>query len=114
MSETVHYKGTIKLVERIGNETLEDICKRLCIKNGTTELPSYYDEWREVLYDDFYYKYVELNNNIYEITESEEIGDFDIFDMHDNKDGTLDFDVMFYNGGCCLSEALERAYNRMT
>lgn len=113
MSETVHYKGKIKLVEKIGNETLEDVCKRVCIANNITELPEYYDEWREVIFDDLYDKYVDFNNNLYEIIENKEIGDFDIFDMHENTDGTYDFDVMFYNGGCCLSEALETAFNRM-
>lgn len=113
MSETVHYKGKLAKVEILQNETIEDTCKRICEKEGITELPEYTSDFRECIFDTLYDKYIEIDGELYKFIENKEIGDFDIFDMHQNNDGTFDFDVMFYNGGCSLSEALETAKHRM-
>ena len=42
-----------------------------------------------------------------EYIEHREYGeDDDLIEFTKNEDGTIDFLVQFYNGGCCLSEAL--------
>lgn len=46
MSETVHYKGKLTEVKRLDNETIEEQCKRLM---EYKELPSYYDNYQEML-----------------------------------------------------------------
>ena len=33
----------------------------------------------------------------------------DIQNAHDNGDGTIDYEVMYYNGGCSFNEAIEYA-----
>lgn len=42
-----------------------------------------------------------------EFIEHEELDEGDDFEkFQQNKDGTISFGVQFYNGGCCLGEAL--------
>lgn len=106
MSETVHYKGTLRLLERLENETLEEQIQRILCKN---ELPSYAESWEECLYSDYYKEYAINNNILYKV----EIDDYDIFNIHKNTDGTYDFDVMYYNGGCSFDEAIEEAFKIM-
>ena len=39
--------------------------------------------------------------------------DSDIFNAHDNNDGTIDYEVLYYNGGCSFDEAVEYAIDNM-
>jgi len=111
MSEMVHYKGRLKLVDKLPNETLEEQCKRL---SGADEVTKYYDSYREILEDTMYKTYVINGNNIYEIVSKKEIEpDSDLFIMSDNKDGTYDYEVLYYNGGCSFTEAIEEAFENM-
>ena len=110
MSETVRYTGKLKLIPRLENESLEDQCKRILREHNYFELNKYYDSWQGMFYDKFYEVYVILSDSIYEIIEkhSKPI-DYDIFEASMNKDGTISFNVMYYNGGCSLDEAIEDA-----
>jgi len=110
MSETVHYKGTLILLERLENETLEEQIQRILCKD---ELPSYAESWEECLYSDYYKEYTVSNNILYKVEEIKSIGDYDIFDIHKNTDGTYDFEVMYYNGGCSFDEAIEEAFKNL-
>ena len=110
MSEVVHYTGKIKLVEKLPNETLEYQCKRILAQHGYTELESYCDSWNEMLYEEMYEKYVIVNGDLYEVIEkNDKKYDTDVFNASDNKDGSYNYEVMFYNGGCSFSEAIEIA-----
>lgn len=113
MSEVVHYKGKIKLVEKLPNETLEEQCKRILAEYDYLELPSYFGSWEEMLNEELYNRYVVANENIYKVIEKlDKQYDYDIFNATNNKDGTYDYEVMYYNGGCGFSEAIENALNR--
>ena len=107
MSETVHYKGTLTVAERLEGETLEEQCKRLM---EGCELDSWNGSYREQLMDDGYEKYVIHNDILYSV-EKKDIGEYDCFSIVERKDGTLEFDVMYYNGGCSFDEAIEYAFN---
>ena len=54
-------------------------------------------------------EYTEINGKIYKIQDKEFDPDSDIFEMEKNEDGTLDYHVRFYNGGCGFEEALSTA-----
>lgn len=110
MSETVRYSGKLKLIPKLENESLEDQCKRILREHNYFELNEYYDSWQGMFYDKFYETYVISSDSIYEIIEkhSKPI-DYDIFEAYPNKDGTISFNVMYYNGGCSLDEAIEYA-----
>ena len=113
MSEQVYETGKIKLVEKKPNETLEEQCKRILEKhNKDTEL-SFYDSYVEMFSDEFYYEYIILNNNIYKIIELNDLDYDNIYELHDNKDGTMNFVLSYYNGGESFDEAMEEAFERM-
>lgn len=115
MSEVVHYTGKIKLVEKLPNESIEEQCRRILTQHKYTELNSYCESWEEMLYEEMYDNYVIVNDNLYEIVEkNDKEYDTDIFNISDNKDGSYDYEVMFYNGGCSFSEAIGIALNNIS
>ena len=109
MSETVHYRGTLTVVERLKNETIEEQCKR--ILNGA-ELDIYNDSYQEQLMDDNYEKLVIRGGVLYSVEKKDIEQDQDIFTMTENENGTFDFEVRYYNGGCSFDEAMEYAFNK--
>ena len=56
-----------------------------------------------------------LNKNYaYVIISEDDIDDYaDIFNASKNEDGTIDFLLRYYNGGCSFNEALTTAINKM-
>jgi len=108
MSETVHYRGTLTRVERFENETLEKQCKRII---GNVTLPSYYESYKEMLLEgyEYYQNYFLQDDILYSVSKKEIDTDEDIFNSSENKDGTINFEVKYYNGGCGFNEALEYA-----
>lgn len=114
MSEMVHYSGKLQLVDKLPNETLEEQCKRILAKHNYFELDSYCDSWREMLYEELYERYVIANNTIYEVVEKKHRSiDEDIFEAHANLDGSIEYEVMYYNGGCSFNEAIEEALENL-
>lgn len=112
MSEIVHYRGTLKKVERLDNETLEMQCKRLLNKRllNNRELKSYYDSYKEMLFYENYQKYVIHNDTLYLIEKASIDPDEDVFKVNQVDDRTYTFEVKYYNGGCSLDEAIEEAF----
>ena len=110
MSETVYYKGKLKDVVRLDNETLEEQCKRII----NCELDDdYYKTFKEMLLDEYYDKYVIYGDILYSIVEKISLdADGSIFNMSNDDDGTLNFEVRYYNGGCSFDEAIEHAFER--
>lgn len=113
MSEQVYESGKLKLIRKKPNETLEEQCKRILEKyNKDTEL-DFYDSYVEMFNEEFYYDYVILDNNIYKVVELFNPELEDIYHLHDNKDGTMNFVLSYYNGRYSFNEAIEKAYERM-
>lgn len=110
MSETVHYKGKLKQLEKLENETLEEQCKRLL---DNQELESYYDSYREMLLSEYYNQFLDHNGILFSVTRECINPHEDIFRSSKNEDGTIDFEVKYYNGGCGFSEAIEEALSNI-
>lgn len=110
MSEMEHCRGTLKLVEKLRGESLEEQCQRLL---NNKERPSYYDSYQEMLRDEFYKEYIICNDAVYSI-DSQEIDPYeDIFIAYKDENGAINFEVQFYNGGCSLNEAIETALENL-
>lgn len=99
MSETVHYKGKLTPTGKDLYEYVEG-----------DDIPQRYDgdklEYFEDKYDDFA---IIIEGKVFEIT-----GDYvedidDVFKSSDNSDGSISFEVKYYNGGCGFYEAIEYA-----
>lgn len=105
MSETVHYRG--KLTKIKSTDPIELQCKKIL---NNQELPPYFDTYQKLLLDEFYEEYVIFNNALYSV-EKEEIIPYDdiFFRSSPNIDGTINFEVRYYNGACGLDEAIEMA-----
>tara|TARA_R110002049_G_scaffold143473_3_gene305578 strand:+ start:131 stop:400 length:270 start_codon:yes stop_codon:yes gene_type:complete len=86
MSETVHYKG--KLIPT--GKTLEEY--------DPTAIDS----------DDLNEDAVEIKGLIFEV-EKEDHQYSDIFTSSKNDDGSINFEVKYYDGGCGFSEAIDYA-----
>ena len=114
MSQTETHFGKLRKVIIPENQTIEEWCKAKCLEMNITELPSYYDDWREVIKDQYSQKYFFIEDEIWEAFEHVECdeGD-DINVMNLNKDGTITFVMQFYNGGTCLGEMIEEGLNKI-
>lgn len=110
MSDMVHYKGKIALIGKLQNETLEEQCKRILIdEHGITEIPEYCDSWEETMRDEMYGVYVIVDNNIYKILSKSAVDVEYHAVAFDNEDGTISYDVSYYDGGCSFDEVIEDA-----
>lgn len=116
MSRTVRYEGKLDVILKNHNETQEQYYKR-CIElleGHEIRLKNYSwcDSYEELIYDNYYDKLIICNNTVYKVIECIELNpEFDIFKAKVNSEGTIDFEVMYYNGGCGFSEAIEEALN---
>jgi hypothetical protein len=106
LSETVHYKGVLKKVERLEGEKLEDQCKRL-LENKS--LPTYFDSYVEYLLDERYHEITIQNGVVYRVEKESVDSDGDIFRATTGDSGEIKFEVRYYNGGCGFDEAIEEA-----
>lgn len=117
MSETVQYRGKLRLVPKLHkNETLNEQCERILKQANKTKDDLYYYEGDFVwaVYDELYDKYVIVSHDVYEIIEKESFDvESDIFYATQNLDGTIDYHVMYYNGGCSFNEAIDEAIRNM-
>jgi len=107
MSETVQYRGTLTVVERLPNETIGGQCKRML---GERELGEWNGSYQEQLIDENYERYIIHEGTLYSV-EKKEVGEDDTFIITDGKDGKLNFEVRYYNGSCSFNEAIEYAFN---
>lgn len=117
MSETVHYKGRLKLIVKTSNvEFLEDICKKLYSQYKSNDL--YYDTWVEQLQDELYDTFVIIedehdNVSIYEILSKNHVDEYEMFNINKINDETYEYEIMYYNGCMGFSEAIEESFNRL-
>jgi hypothetical protein len=98
MSDYEYIKGILKPTNKTVDEYIGDI-----------KLPSYCDTKEEYFNDEFYRKACAINGLVYEI-ESNKLDPSDaVYIASSNEDGSINFEVRYYNGGCSFSEALEEA-----
>jgi hypothetical protein len=112
MSETVHYKGILTRVLPNEGETIQDIAKRI-LDHHNIEFDDCYDDYLECLQDNYYQGYVVLDDKIYEVEKKELDPDSSLFKAVLYSDGTIEFEVKYYNGGCGFGEAIDHAYDNI-
>ena len=103
MSEQEFYKGKLKPT----NQTPEEFCEQ----EGVS-LASWNDSWEEQVNDTFYKDAVVIENQVF-IVEKEIQDPYDnVFEATKNEDGSYDFIVKYYNGGCGFNEAIDYALDK--
>lgn len=51
---------------------------------------------------------------MYEILENSDVSiEYSLYTASKNTDGTISYEVMYYNGGCCFEEAISNALDNM-
>jgi len=98
MSETEHWKG--KLIST--GKTISEFV-------STDEIPPYYKDDEDYFEDQYYRTAYMIGGIVYEIKMEEVNSDGDIANAACNSDGSIDFEVRFYNGGASFSEMIEQA-----
>ena len=98
MSETEHFKGKLK-------PTGKDITTYV----EGHKIPDYYEDEKEYFGEQLCDCAVSIGGQVYEIERAEYEDDDDIFESSLNKDGSIDFQVKYYDAACGFSEALDYA-----
>lgn len=115
MSETVRYKGTLELIPNPLRRTLEQLAESIVRQTMDKDLKEFKfrDTWIEVLCYDFYEEYYvdEERNKVYKLESEQQDYCDDFYDVYE-EDGVLKFHVCFYNGACCLDEAIEYGFKK--
>ena len=102
MSEDVHYKGKLKPTGKTVEEFLSDV-----------EIPDNYDDATEYFEDTFYKNAHVVNDQVY-IVEMKDIDPCSgIANASKNDDGSIDFELKYYNGGASFSEVLDEAVDKL-
>lgn len=117
MSNYEHIKGKLRLINYL-NCNLEETCKMvLCeydIKpNAGSEPDDHYDSYEIQLTDEMYEEYVVWKGNLYQVTESENIEEYDVYIASRNNDGSINYEICYYNGGQSFNEAIETAMDNI-
>lgn len=114
MSETEHHKGRLTPIEIITN--LENTAFLILRDELGYNMPrdmQYYSTYCEALEDVAHKIFLVINDTIYRVSDVEIDSYDDIMDATIKPDGSIDYEVKYYNGGCCFGEAVETAINRI-
>lgn len=98
MSDYEHIRGSLKPT----NKTVDEYV-------GEVKLASYHSNKTDYFSDVFYRKAVEINGMVYEVDSQELDPNDDIYRASWKDDGSIEFELRYYNGGCSFSEAMETA-----
>lgn len=103
MSETEHHKGKLTPTGKTLNEFMTD----------KGEKPNWYSDNEEWFINEFGETHAIHKLVVYDIQTTNIDPYDDIMNASENEDGTIDFEVKFYNGGCGFGEAIETSLNLM-
>lgn len=81
-------------------------------------IPKYYDknDFHDIIdfvRNEFNDEFIINDKEVYKVIEDKNLEDEDLFDAKENSDGTIDYTLRYYNGGCGFGEAIAKALERM-
>ena len=112
MSQTEVHVGKLLKIDTTSYQTVESWCKEYCIRNGI-QMRSYYESYEECFSNECSKEFIICNNNVYKIIKNMECDGDDIYHASVNEDGTIDYVLSYYNGGCGFNEAIECALENL-
>ena len=113
MSQTETHVGRLMKVDKLDSTTPEEWCEEYCKENGCLSLDQYYDTWEGYFNDEYSGEFITHKNDIYRIIKDTKCCGDDIFHASKNENGTIDYILNYYNGGCGFSEAIEEALDSL-
>lgn len=114
MSETVHYRGIATKIDIQKGDTVLDLACRI-LKERHKEIASYYENALECLcnnYDEEFF-YHPKTNTLYKISHTQYEPDEEIIKAKLKDDGTIEYELRYYNGGAGFEECLEEAMDKL-
>jgi hypothetical protein len=117
MSNVVHYKGILFEVHPTEGKTIQEMAQQL-FKDEGHEMSGYDKEylyrvdWVRTLCS-YSENYLTFNYKLYQIKKVGLDPNDDIIRASLNEDGSIDFEVKFYNGGASIQEAIESALKKL-
>jgi len=111
MSRTEHHIGKLIEVKPQENESSDDHMIRLLKEVGILERATYYKTIKEWFEDESYKKYVVHKEKIYKMVDDKDLAetDDDIALASLNEDGSISYQLKWYNGGASMNEMFEEA-----
>ena len=111
MSDIEHYKGRIRKEEKLPGESLEDLCKRIANQHGFYELTRWCDTWEELVMDELYKRCAIVDDELFLVENKKHVNDMqDVFYASKNNDGSINFEVLYYNGSISFNDAIRNAF----
>lgn len=114
MSGTEGYVGTAYVVKPKDDESLEQLCQRLCEENDVSEKNSWNDTWEAQLQDDFSKKYVVVDGIVYDVSNKEDLNIDYLCEASKISDDKVKFSLIYHNGGTCFAEMFENAIRKLS
>ena len=111
MSETEAWIGKAKVIKAKDGEDLEGLCQRLC-EESRIEKSSYHESYQEALADESYKTIVIVDGVVYDTSDKKELDYEYMCEASYSDDETIEFQLVFYNGGTCFTEMLEDAVKK--
>ena len=109
MSETERRTGKLTPVAIVGD--IENTAK-LLVESMNQVKEVWCDTYLEKLLSDSE-DFVAIKDLLYKVDYEDSSDDGDIFNAWTNPDGTINFLVQYYNGGCCMGDAIGYAVDKM-
>ncbi len=109
MSDTERNTGKLIPISLLEGETNEQYAFN--VLGGKKE--EYNATFLEELLDKEYKKWFLYDGILYKVENERSLDDDDVFHANKNSDGTINYVLRFYNGGCGFTEAMETALERM-
>ena len=112
MSNMEAHTGRLVEIEMFTHMTIETYLKHIFMsERGIKDLAGW-GNWSEYAVGESN-EYFIHNDTLYKIKEHRNLRDEDVGVATRNKKGDIEFAVQFYNGGCCLEEALETVLDNL-
>jgi hypothetical protein len=115
MSETVHYKGVATKVKQPKKKTLNDLAENILKERNIEIEKSYNGNHIEQLCEDMCYEffYYPKTKSLYSITKEDVDQDEYIIKAELKDNGTIEYDLKYYNGEAGFEECLEEAFDKL-
>jgi 3-methyladenine DNA glycosylase AlkC len=115
MSECESHQGRLVKFPKLDGEKVLD-CVHRYIKEHNIVISQYAIDCTDVgelISDCLYNKLFLYKDEIYEICDFMMEDYEDLYVAKEVKEGEFEYVLRYYNGGCCLTEALEHALNKL-
>ena len=117
MSDYEHHRGRMVEVKSSATTSLNNICNAIANERGL-EWTDYYekyhkDDWITFICDKLDREYVYINERLYKVDDTEIDPSDDIIIAERQSDGSITFELRFYNGACCFIEGLSEAVDKL-